>query len=652
MSGQRSEQIQASFQSSWLTTVYGAVILLLLLGRPSLVLGFIPSSTPYIMMSQRLTTFHSRLTRRHGRNGTRILSLLSNRDARRCRLFHVELEAHETDHNEDNSLLSALEDKIQRLVPRDQPTLNLHSPQQVSKALFNGQVHSTSKTALQSIVDGHNVTDTQRELAALVLEYRRQWRKQHATNDGGGKMGTARLSSSSSSSQRAFSSLPELDRDDDDDDDDDDELEDISEVISDVTIVERSGNEISLNEETIEILEVDLTEDSFSTPSLSVDPFERQIHALFKDEKKSKLNLCWKESLLQLTRPSARSLIPQLTPDCPMGFDPTAIPLDPLLSKFADSSTTTTTAGKKGSFLAYVREQKEKYPDCIILCRCGDFYETFGVDALMLIEHCGLNPMGAKAKAGCPIRNVQATLDALTAQGFRVAVYEEAADTDATSGAGSSGGSKSRLKSRFLAQIVSPASPTYLYDLLLSGNTADTISNAPAARPFCGVLSLAAGYTLVEVSWEERTARVSERLTAEAVACRLAAYPPADPLFYLPSPNEPDSSNLPFLPSRRELASAGYGAKLRTHILSPYLVKAAGPSEVERAKHIIVQAVLSLAGDGIDDDIKHRTTVDDFTLVSTPETTVTNPLSVETATQLGKNSVCFADLNAWNNSNN
>jgi len=26
----------------------------------------------------------------------------------------------------------------------------------------------------------------------------------------------------------------------------------------------------------------------------------------------------------------------------------------------------------------------------------GDFYEAFGVDAVMLVEHAGLNPMGGK----------------------------------------------------------------------------------------------------------------------------------------------------------------------------------------------------------------------------------------------------------------
>eukprot|EP00977_Amphora_coffeiformis_P025658 scaffold21117_cov170-Amphora_coffeaeformis.AAC.2 len=507
----------------------------------------------------------------------------------------------------------------------------MHSPQQVSKALFNGEIHSTSKAALQAIVEGRNdATDArQRELAALVLEYRQQWRKLHPTNGGNrtGKTGASRVSSSSL--QRAFSSLPELDQDNKDED-----LDEDAEEFSDTPLDEKATDIISLEEGTVEIIDGGLTEDSFSADSTYMDPYEKKIHALFEDEKKSKIHPFWKDVLLQLTRPSARSLIAQLSSDCPMGYDPTALPSDPLLSKSPEGSASTTTVGKKGTFVGYVREQKEKHPDCIILCRCGDFYETFGVDAIMLIEHCGLNAMAGKAKAGCPICNIQATLNGLTEQGFRVAVYEESPDTDASSGAGSSGGSRSRLKSRYFSQMVDPASPIYLYDLSLSGNTADTIDSAPAARPFCGVLSLAAGYTLVEVSWEERTARVSERLTAEAVACRLAAYPPADPLFYVPSPNEPDSSNLPFLPSRRELATAGCGAKLRTRKLPPDLVKAGGPSEVERAKHIVVQAVLSLAGDDTENDTENRTTVDDFTLLST-ETSFTKPLYVETAQQLG-----------------
>lgn len=43
----------------------------------------------------------------------------------------------------------------------------------------------------------------------------------------------------------------------------------------------------------------------------------------------------------------------------------------------------------------------------------------------MLIEYAGLNPMGNKPRAGCPIKNIQQTLDHLTNAGLSVAVYEE-----------------------------------------------------------------------------------------------------------------------------------------------------------------------------------------------------------------------------------
>jgi hypothetical protein len=43
----------------------------------------------------------------------------------------------------------------------------------------------------------------------------------------------------------------------------------------------------------------------------------------------------------------------------------------------------------------------------VCLVRVGDFYEAFGADAVLLVEHAGLNPMGGKPRAGCPWRNLQ-----------------------------------------------------------------------------------------------------------------------------------------------------------------------------------------------------------------------------------------------------
>lgn len=61
----------------------------------------------------------------------------------------------------------------------------------------------------------------------------------------------------------------------------------------------------------------------------------------------------------------------------------------------------------------------------VLLTRVGEFYETYGVDAVMLMQHAGLNQMGQEVRAGCPRKNLQQTLNGLTSAGLTVAVYEE-----------------------------------------------------------------------------------------------------------------------------------------------------------------------------------------------------------------------------------
>ena len=71
-------------------------------------------------------------------------------------------------------------------------------------------------------------------------------------------------------------------------------------------------------------------------------------------------------------------------------------------------------------------EWKLQHPTKVLLVRVGEFYGACGgIDATLLVEHCGLNPMGDKVRAGCPWRNLQQTLDGLTRNGLTVAVYEE-----------------------------------------------------------------------------------------------------------------------------------------------------------------------------------------------------------------------------------
>ena len=191
---------------------------------------------------------------------------------------------------------------------------------------------------------------------------------------------------------------------------------------------------------------------------VSEPPPERQLH----------LTEFWRERLAEMTRPAARGLVSALSTANALCFE-----LDG--SQAAGASA----RKSKRTLVDFVIEEKEKAPDRLLLVRVGDFYEAYGIDALMLIEHAGLNPMGRKARAGCPWRNVQQTLDGLTGAGFTVGVYEEVGPPP----------SRYALKQRVLAQVVSPASPAYLYGASL---TTDEIAYAEPP-PYVGVCATASG---------------------------------------------------------------------------------------------------------------------------------------------------------------
>jgi hypothetical protein len=220
-----------------------------------------------------------------------------------------------------------------------------------------------------------------------------------------------------------------------------------------------------------------------------------------------KITNYWLSELAKLDRPSARMLIPQLNADTPLGFEPATGPV------------------KKGTFLEYTIQQKIEHEDKVILIRNGEFYETFGVDALMLINYCGLNAMGGKAKAGCPSKNVQQTLDGLTAAGLSVAVYEEVSEIEL---AKKSQPSKApRIKHRMLTQIVSPAFTTYAYDLCLRSEAIDYKEN----KPILAIMSTASGYAVYEVWLDEKRISVSDRLTLEAVRTIVEQYGHVEPAY-------------------------------------------------------------------------------------------------------------------------
>jgi hypothetical protein len=220
-------------------------------------------------------------------------------------------------------------------------------------------------------------------------------------------------------------------------------------------------------------------------------------------------------------------------------------------------------------------------------------------------------------------------------------VFEEAPDTDSRSGKSNAGGSKSRLKHRFLGSIVSPASPLYKYGQLL-GDSTDNHYMDSLFRPYVCVISSAAGFTLMEISRDERTIRILDRLTADAVACRLSAFPPVDPLFYLPY-DTPSStkSRLPFLPTRSDISLHGPGSRLRIQYLSfPPRQDIVGGVDIDIWKRFLLSELLKRP-EIHDYELSERSdsfctlTPDDFLVVGEKSTGFAKPLSLETATQLG-----------------
>jgi DNA mismatch repair ATPase MutS len=82
-------------------------------------------------------------------------------------------------------------------------------------------------------------------------------------------------------------------------------------------------------------------------------------------------------------------------------------------------------AVKKPPLLNFYKEQKKNYPNVVLLIENGEFYTTHGVDALMVIEHCGVRPTGKRAAAGVRTCGIQRSCDQLLAAGLDVVLFEQ-----------------------------------------------------------------------------------------------------------------------------------------------------------------------------------------------------------------------------------
>lgn len=131
------------------------------------------------------------------------------------------------------------------------------------------------------------------------------------------------------------------------------------------------------------------------------------------------------------------------------------------------------------------RQIKEKHADTVLLFRLGDFYETFGDDAVVTAKACGITltkrnngSAGEIPLAGFPHHQLDAYLPRLVRAGHRVAVCEQLEDPKQAKG----------IVKRDVVEVVTPG--VVLYDKLLdhARNTYLVALSAPSATsPIVGV---------------------------------------------------------------------------------------------------------------------------------------------------------------------
>lgn len=223
----------------------------------------------------------------------------------------------------------------------------------------------------------------------------------------------------------------------------------------------------------------------------------------------------WDDVLQGVDKPSAKKLLEHVDTSVPLG-----------LPHLLDSSKI---KGSRPPAFSFFYETKLQHPDKVVLVRVGEFYETIGIDAILMVQHAGLNPMGKDGnppRAGCPRANLRRTVsDMVEGGGLSVVVCEEAPEPYTY------GTMRRAPKERYVAAIVTPAAPHFVHGMV------DEEVNIPVEKtpPLLGISPAVGGYSVIEVDAELMTVRETEGLTEDAVYSRLHEGGLVPPL-YLHSP--------------------------------------------------------------------------------------------------------------------
>ena len=160
---------------------------------------------------------------------------------------------------------------------------------------------------------------------------------------------------------------------------------------------------------------------------------------------------------------------------------------------------------------------KQKYPDCILFFRMGDFYETFYEDAKVCSKVLGLT-LTSRSKgenpvplAGVPYHAVEGYLKKMLQAGFRVAVCEQVEDPKTAKG----------VVKRDVVRIVTPG--TLTDDILLDAkedNFLCAVSLGTRNRAVVSWVDISTGHFFVQELPEERL--LDELLRLAPAECLLA----------------------------------------------------------------------------------------------------------------------------------
>lgn len=127
------------------------------------------------------------------------------------------------------------------------------------------------------------------------------------------------------------------------------------------------------------------------------------------------------------------------------------------------------------------REIKERYPDAVLLFRVGDFYETFGEDAIIASGVLGItltkraNGSSNAELAGFPHHSLDTYLHKLVKAGYRVAICDQLEDPKSVKG----------IVKRGVTELVTPGVATN--DKLLENKTNNFLAAVYLGDPLCGI---------------------------------------------------------------------------------------------------------------------------------------------------------------------